>query len=128
VPAKDLEGTVPLEQILNIVTQHDVIERNIFDPEHITFIPDFGVTIESEDDEGNVRTLLLSRMMVLFCVERRRSWRMLQSRAGITNIDYEVQKNVRKALEGEDLGPHEGRALAAERTREELIAAGIEVQ
>jgi len=126
-PAKDLEGTVPLEQILNVVSQNDVVNRNVFDPEHFTFVPDFGVTIETEDGEGNVKTLLLSRMMVLFCVERRRSWRMLQSRAGTTNVDYEAQKKVRSELDAGEYGPVDGRAFAADRMREELAAAGIDV-
>jgi pyruvate-ferredoxin/flavodoxin oxidoreductase len=125
--AKDLDGTVPLEQVLNVVSQFDVIQRNVFDSEHMAFVPDFGVTIESEDDDGNVRTLLLSRMMVLFCVERRRSWRMLQSRAGITNVDYEAQKNVRKTLEAGEFGPDEARSVAADGMREELTAAGVEL-
>ncbi|MCJ7781658.1 MAG: oxidoreductase, partial [Acidimicrobiia bacterium] len=126
-PAKDLDGTVPLEQILNVVTQNDVIQRSVFDPEHFTFVPDFGVTIDAEDEEGNVRTLLISRLMVLFCVERRRSWRMLQSRAAITNVDYEAQKSVRKTLEAEEIGPGEVLSVAAERMREELAAVGVEI-
>ena len=126
-PAKDLEGTVPLGQILNVVTQNDVISRNVFDVEHLSFVPDFGVTIETEDEEGNVRTLLLSRLMVLFCVERRRSWRMLQSRAAVTNVDYEAQKSVRKTLEADEFGPDEARSAAAARMREALTEAGVEV-
>jgi len=126
-PAKDLEGTVPLEQILNVVTQNDVIARNVFEVENMSFVPDFGVTIETEDEEGNVRTLLLSRLMVLFCVERRRSWRMLQSRAGITNVDYEAQKSVRKTLDAGEYSPDGARTVAAEGMREALTEAGIEV-
>ena len=126
-PAKDLEGTVPLEQILNVVTQNDVINRNVFDVEHLSFVPDFGVTIETEDEEGNVRTLLLSRLMVLFCVERRRSWRMLQSRAGITNVDYEAQKSVRATLETDEFGPDEARSAAVGRILEALTEAGVKV-
>jgi pyruvate-ferredoxin/flavodoxin oxidoreductase len=124
-PAKDLEGTVPLEQILNVVTQNDVVNRNVFDIENLSFVPDFGVTIETEDEEGNVRTLLLSRLMVLFCVERRRSWRMLQSRAGITNVDYEAQKSVRKTLDAGEYGPDEARNVAAAGMREALTEAGV---
>jgi len=30
--------------------------------------------------------------MVLFAVERRKAWRMLQSKAGVTNRDYLAQK------------------------------------
>ncbi|MEN8235187.1 MAG: 2-oxoacid:acceptor oxidoreductase family protein [Actinomycetota bacterium] len=120
--AKDTEGTVPLEHVLNVVTQNDVNQRNVFDPEHLAFVPDFGVTIETEDDDGNVRTVILSRMMVLFCVERRRSWRMLQSRAGITNVDYEAQKRVRAEIEAGEYGPVEARRVAAEKLAEEAAA------
>ncbi len=38
------------------------------------------------------REVLLSRQLVLFCVERRRAWRMLQSKAGIDNPDYRAQR------------------------------------
>ena len=39
--------------------------------------------------------------MVLFSVERRKNWRILQSRAGIIYKDYEAQK---KVLEKYDKG------------------------
>jgi len=32
--------------------------------------------------------------MVIFCVERRKAWRILQSRAGIENKDYLAQKEL----------------------------------
>jgi len=39
--------------------------------------------------------------MVLFAVERRKAWRMLQSKAGVTNKDYLAQKSLlKKADEG----------------------------
>ncbi|MEN8113093.1 MAG: thiamine pyrophosphate-dependent enzyme, partial [Actinomycetota bacterium] len=121
-PAKETEGTVPLSEILNVVTQNDVNQRNVFDPEHLSFVPELGVTIEAEDGDGNVRTLLLSRMMVLFCVERRKAWRMLQSRAGITNTDYEAQKKIRAEIEAGGYGPVEARRIAAEKIVEALAA------
>jgi hypothetical protein len=34
----------------------------------------------------------LSRQLVLFCVERRKAWRMLQSKAGIENREYKAQR------------------------------------
>ena len=34
----------------------------------------------------------ISRQLVLFCVERRKAWRMLQSRAGIENREYKAQR------------------------------------
>ncbi len=41
-----------------------------------------------------MKPFLMSRQMVLFCVERRKNWRMMQSRAGVINEDYEAQKKV----------------------------------
>src|SRR5204862_4614237 len=34
----------------------------------------------------------ISRQLVLFCVERRKAWRMLQSKAGIENREYKAQR------------------------------------
>jgi pyruvate-ferredoxin/flavodoxin oxidoreductase len=34
----------------------------------------------------------VSRQMVLFAVERRKAWRMLQSKAGVANKDYQAQR------------------------------------
>ena len=36
----------------------------------------------------------LSRQLVMFCVERRKAWRMLQSKAGIVNKEYAAQKAI----------------------------------
>lgn len=91
-PAKPDQDLVPLEDVLARITQDDVIHRRFLDPEHRAYVPDFGVSIEVEDDAGKVKRLAISRQMVLFCVERRRAWRMLQSRAGLENEDYAAQK------------------------------------
>ena len=37
---------------------------------------------------------ILSRQMVIFCVERRKAWRILLSRVGIINNDYIAQKEI----------------------------------
>ncbi len=89
--AKDLEGLVHLDEFLLGVTQDDVVQRHVLDPEHVAYVPDFGVYIDL-DDAGKASSMALSRQMVLFCVERRKAWRMLQSRAGVTNPDYEAQR------------------------------------
>ena len=34
----------------------------------------------------------VTRQMVLFAIERRKAWRMLQSKAGVVNKDYLAQK------------------------------------
>ncbi len=91
---KDAAGLVPLEEFLWRITQDDVVHRRFLVPGHRSFVPDFGVYIEVEDAEEKVKTLTLSRQMVLFCVERRKAWRLLQSRAGVANLDYVAQKAV----------------------------------
>ncbi len=60
-------------------------------PEHRSFIPDFGVYITLEEN-GKTEYRALSRQLVMFCVERRKAWRMLQSKAGIVNREYIAQK------------------------------------
>jgi len=102
-PVKDTSGLIPLESMLVCVMQSDVMQRNVLDPEHHAYVPDWGVYMEVEDDAGQVRSLSLSRQMVLFCIERRRAWRMLQSRAGIANQDYQAQRALHARLEAGEL-------------------------
>jgi len=83
---------IPLDDMLVRITQDDVVHRRYLDRNHRSFVQDFGVTIKADVGDGKVRTLSLSRQMLLFCVERRKSWRMLQSRAGIENLEYKAQR------------------------------------
>ncbi|MEZ5988696.1 MAG: 2-oxoacid:acceptor oxidoreductase family protein [Planctomycetota bacterium] len=92
VTAEACADLVPLEELLQRITQRDVVDRRFLVPDHRAFVPDFGAWILVEDAPGRVRHLALSRQMVLFCVERRKSWRLLQSKAGIVNKDYAAQK------------------------------------
>ena len=62
-------------------------------PTHRSFIPDFGVYIKYEEN-GKIEYRALSRQLVMFCVERRKAWRMLQSKAGIVNQEYIAQKAI----------------------------------
>ncbi|MCB9837986.1 MAG: 2-oxoacid:acceptor oxidoreductase family protein [Phycisphaeraceae bacterium] len=83
---------IPLETILVRVTQADIVRRSHTNPDHRAFVPDFGAFIEA-DMGGGVRKLFsLSRQMVLFCVERRKAWRLLQSRAGVVNHECRAQQ------------------------------------
>jgi pyruvate-ferredoxin/flavodoxin oxidoreductase len=84
-------GLVPLDEMLLRVTQDDVVHRRVFDPAHRSFVPDFGCFIKAEL-RGRPQWFAVSRQMVLFAVERRKAWRMLQGKAGITNQDYVAQK------------------------------------
>ena len=71
------------------------IHRRVFNPEHRSYVPNFGVYIKAEIN-GKMKYYAVSRQMVLFAVERRKAWRMLQSKAGVVNKDYLAQKALLK--------------------------------
>jgi pyruvate-ferredoxin/flavodoxin oxidoreductase len=84
---------IHIDNMLVRITQQDVVYRRYLTPGHRAFIPDFGVYITWEEN-GKVEYRALSRQLVMFCVERRKSWRMLQSKAGIVNKEYAAQKAI----------------------------------
>jgi pyruvate-ferredoxin/flavodoxin oxidoreductase len=103
VSEEEVKDKILLEDLLKLITQDDVVHRRFLDPNHRSFIPDFGVyTVDCKDD-GSTKPHLLSRQMVLFCVERRKAWRMLQSRAGIVNTDYIAQKELLKKIDSGEI-------------------------
>jgi pyruvate-ferredoxin/flavodoxin oxidoreductase len=91
-----------LEDFLYLITQDDVVYRRVFDAHHRSHVPNFGVYIKAEF-EGKVRYFAVSRQMVLFAVERRKAWRMLQSRAGVVNKDYLAQKALLKRADAGEI-------------------------
>jgi pyruvate-ferredoxin/flavodoxin oxidoreductase len=112
---------IHLDDMLVLVTQDDTVRRHVLDPAHPAYVPDFGIYIEVDNGEAGSSFMALSRQMVLFCVERRKAWRMMQSRAGVTNLDYEAQKAVRIAL-GEAEEVVDRVEFATRRYQEELAA------
>ena len=70
-----------------------MVYRRYLTPGHRAFIPDFGVYITWEEN-GKTEYRALSRQLVMFCVERRKAWRILQSKAGIVNKEYAAQKAI----------------------------------
>ena len=104
------------------ITQQDVVYRRYLDPKHRAFIPDFGVYITQEQD-GKTVTYALSRQLVMFCVERRKAWRMLQSKAGVVNKEYLAQKAILADVDAGKLALDELFARGAELVRERLTAA-----
>jgi len=76
------------------ITQQDVVYRRYLVKDHRSFVPDFGVYIKVQGADGKVEFRTLSRQLVLFCVERRKAWRMLQSKAGIENREYKAQRAI----------------------------------
>jgi pyruvate-ferredoxin/flavodoxin oxidoreductase len=89
----DAAKLIPLENMLVRITQQDVVYRRYLIPDHRAYVPDFGVFIQVQGDK-DVEYRALSRQLVLFCVERRKAWRMLQSKAGIENREYKAQRSV----------------------------------
>jgi pyruvate-ferredoxin/flavodoxin oxidoreductase len=90
----DADKLIPLENMLVRITQQDSVYRRYLVPEHRSYIPDFGVYIKVQGANGEVEYRALSRQLVLFCVERRKAWRMLQSKAGVENREYKAQRSV----------------------------------
>ena len=92
-PIKEAEtaGLMLLDEQLFFITQDDVIHRRVFDEQHRSFVKNFGCYIKSEE-AGKMKFYAVTRQMVLFGVERRKAWRMLQSKAGVINKDYIAQK------------------------------------
>lgn len=118
---EDTDEMIHLDDMLVLVTQDDTVRRHVLDPTHPAYVPDFGVYLEVDNGEAGSSFMALSRQMVLFCVERRKAWRMMQSRAGVANLDYEAQKAVRIAL-GEAEEVIDRVEFATRRYQEELAA------
>src|SRR5437762_4875337 len=91
---EDAAKLIPLEHMLVRITQQDVVYRRCLHPDHRAYVPDFGVYIKIQGANNDVEYRAISRQLVLFCVERRKAWRMLQSKAGIENREYKAQKAI----------------------------------
>jgi pyruvate-ferredoxin/flavodoxin oxidoreductase len=122
IKPEDAAKKVTLDNILVRITQQDVVYRHYLNPEHRAFIPDFGVTIEVKSGDKST-FYALSRQLVLFCVERRKAWRMLQSKAGIVNREYAAQKAILADLEAGKITKDDLFTKGAELVREKLEAA-----
>jgi pyruvate-ferredoxin/flavodoxin oxidoreductase len=90
---------IVLENMLVRITQDDVVHRRYLKTDHRSFIPDFGVYVRLPKEGGGIEYRAVSRQLVLFCVERRKAWRMLQSKAGIDNLEYRAQRELLLALD-----------------------------
>ena len=105
---------IPLENMLQLVSQKDVAHYLFADENENAYVPDFGVFIRTEFN-NKVKYHSLSRQLVLFCVERRKAWRLMQSKAGIENTDYRTQQEILKKLANGDI------------TRDEVLKKGAAV-
>ena len=116
---------IPLENMLLRITQQDVVHRRHLNPGHRAFVPDFGVFAKMPGSDGNPQIVALSRQMVLFCVERRKAWRLLQSKAGIVNQEYAAQRSLLADVDKGIISRKElfasGEVLFAERLKGALV-------
>ena len=119
VKEADLSQHTHLDDMLPRITFDDVVQRSFLNPEHRSFVPDFRVYIETEK-AGKVAYQLLSRQMVLFCVERRKAWRLLQSKAGLENLEYQAQRQLLKKVDAGDISLSDFLASSAAMLRDEL--------
>jgi pyruvate-ferredoxin/flavodoxin oxidoreductase len=110
---------IPLDNMLVRITQQDVVYRRYLDPAHRAFIPDFDVYITYEEN-GKTEYRAISRQLVMFCVERRKAWRMLQSKAGIVNREYTAQRAILAEVDAGKLPLDEFLAHAHEILKERL--------
>jgi len=92
IKGDDAAKLIPLENMLARITQQDVVYRRYLVSDHRSYVPDFGVYIKVQGTNGDAEYRSISRQLVLFCVERRKAWRMLQSKAGIENREYKAQR------------------------------------
>jgi pyruvate-ferredoxin/flavodoxin oxidoreductase len=119
IKEEDAAKLTLLDDQLHFIAQDDVIHRRVFDPKHRSFVTNFGCYIKAEE-HGKVKHYAVSRQMVLFAVERRKAWRMLQSKAGVANKDYTAQKALLAKLDKGEL------PLADAKSRvKDLIAAEL---
>jgi len=102
IKEEEARELILLDDMLVMITQDDVISRRVFNPNHRSSVPNFGCYIKAEIG-GKFKYFAVSRQMVLFAVERRKAWRMLQSKAGVVNKDYLAQKALLARLDKGEL-------------------------
>ena len=115
---------IPLENMLVRITQQDVVYRRHLIPEHRAYVPDFGVYIKMQGSNEDAEYWAISRQLVLFCVERRKAWRMLQSKAGIENKEYKAQRSILADVDASKISKVELFARGEQLLKERLQPSG----
>jgi len=123
IKEEEARELILLDDMLVLITQDDVIYRRVFDANHRSCVPNFGCYIKA-DVNGRLQYFAVSRQMVLFAVERRKAWRMLQSKAGVVNKDYLAQKALLARLDKGELALADFQARPRELFDAELAKVG----
>jgi pyruvate-ferredoxin/flavodoxin oxidoreductase len=121
ITADEAAKLTHFDDMLLLITQDDVIHRRVFDPAHRSCVPNFGCYIRAEE-RGKMKFYAVSRQMVLFAVERRKAWRMLQSKAGVANKDYLAQKSLLTKIDKGEIALADAKARTKELFAAELAA------
>ncbi len=117
ITEEEAQKMTHFDDMMLLITQDDVIHRRVFNPEHRSFVPNFDCYIKAEV-RGKLKYYAVTRQMVLFGVERRKAWRMLQSKAGVANKDYLAQKSFIAKIDKGEISLADAKAKT-----KELIAA-----
>jgi len=123
ITEEDASKLTLLDDQLIFITQDDVIYRRVFDPSHRSFAENMTCYIQAEE-HGKMRYYAVTRQMVLFAVERRKAWRMLQSKAGIVNNDYLAQKSLLAKIDKGEIALDDAKSRVNELFEAELAAIG----
>jgi pyruvate-ferredoxin/flavodoxin oxidoreductase len=121
IKEEEAREMIHFDDMLVFITQDDVVHRRVFNQGHRSCVPNFGVYIKAEMN-GKLKYYAVSRQMVLFAVERRKAWRMLQSKAGVVNKDYLAQKALLKKIDGGQLPLADAQSKTRELFDTELAA------
>ncbi|PCJ17742.1 MAG: oxidoreductase [Candidatus Cloacimonadota bacterium] len=97
------KSMIHLQKQLQLVTMDDIVNRRFLVKGHRAYIPSDGVYEIDYLANGARKYKRLSRQLVVFCIERRKSWRLLQSKAGIVNQDYLDQKELLKKIDSGEM-------------------------
>jgi len=120
IKKEDAAKLISLENMLVRITQQDVVYRRYLVAGHRSYVPDFGVYIKVQGSNGDVEYRTLSRQLVLFCVERRKAWRLLQSKAGIENREYKAQRSILADVDAGKISKEDLFARAEELMKERM--------
>ncbi len=122
ITEEEASRMIRFEDQLLLITQDDVIHRRVFDAGHRSHAPNFGACIKAEVG-GKMKYFAVSRQMVLFGVERRKAWRMLQGKASVANRDYAAQKAVLAKVDAGEVPVADVKSKARELVAAELARA-----
>jgi pyruvate-ferredoxin/flavodoxin oxidoreductase len=120
IKEEEARELIHLDDMIVLITQDDVVYRRVFDRNHRSYVPNFGCYLKA-DVNGQIKYFAVSRQMVLFAVERRKAWRMLQSKAGVANKDYLAQKALLAKLDKGELQLADVQAKTRELFEAELV-------